>query len=124
MNKRVENLKNNSTLVVDLIKELKYTNRLLKAELLQLSKSKKVAYFICDKAERFFEYELRRVYIKKSLRILASRGFEWLKPMLTNYLITKTSTLSCSTSEIANTFSKIEIKVIGELISRLDLNRC
>ena len=121
-NERVQNIKGNSHLVKVLIDDLKYSQRHLQFNLRQLKKSDKFAWEIRNKAETIFENDFRVIYLKKSLRIVASKGVEWLKPTLTRYLVNKSSTLNSSSSEVANTFSKIEIKVIGELISRLDLH--
>ena len=121
-NERVQNIKANPHLVKVLIDDLKYSQRHLQFNLRQLKKSDKVVWEIRNKAETIFENDLYVIYLKKSLRIIANRGLGQLKPALIHYLINKTSTFNSSSSEVANTFSKIEIKVIGELISRLDLH--
>ena len=121
-NERVENLKAKPALTKCLIGCIQNYKQQTKWEIEQLSKAPDVSYRLKHCGERIFEYDQRVYYAKKALGIIASQGFESLKPSLQNILVITASSRGNSTLDFANTLNKIEIKVIAELISNLSLH--
>ena len=116
-NTRVSNLKAKPTLTKCLIGAIQNYKQQTKLLLKQLVKSDDLSWKLKTSGECIFEYDLRVQYAKQALGIIATQGFDSLKPYLQNELVCLVSSRGNSTSDLTNVYFKTKAKVVAELIS-------